>query len=51
MPETKHPADPPEATFKAVGHSAADALGEPGLVPGRRAGVRERGDTIESDAF
>ena len=53
VPDTKHPPDPPEMTFKAVGlgRSAADALGEPGLVPGRRAGVRERGDTMELDAF
>jgi hypothetical protein len=53
MPDTKHPADPPETTFKAVGlgHSAADALGEPGLVPRGRAGVRESGDTMELDAF
>ena len=53
MPDVQYSADPPEMTFKAVGlgHSAADALGEPGLVPRGRAGVRECDDTMELDAF
>ena len=53
MPDAKHPPDPPEMTLKAVGLGlfAADSLGEPGLVPRRRAGVRERGDTMGVDAF